>query len=187
VLKQKALKIGTVAGIHIVVHRVWFLFFLGLTVWLAQVTLPRMLPGWAHAEHWKLAALLMAGETATALVHELSHSLMAVAHNRRVYSITLYGFAAATHRESRAYEGAEGVLIALAGPLSHFVLASVFWGLFMLAPQTASVGSTASLILAVINIGIGLLNLLPFAPLDGRRALLAMVANQSAHRRTLDP
>src|SRR5213592_4826549 len=129
-LKQSALTVGKVAGIDIVVHRAWILFFVGLTLWLAQVVFPKLFPGWTHGEHWLLAGLLVLGESATGFVHELGHSLMAVAHRRQVHSITLYGFAAATRRSASPREGIEGALIALAGPLSHCLMASLLWGIY---------------------------------------------------------
>jgi Zn-dependent protease len=175
-----ALELGTVAGIRVVVHRAWFVFFIGLTAWLAQFTFPQLFPNWSHGEHWLLATLLVLGESATGFVHELGHSVVAVAKHRRVHSITLYGFVAATRRGPSPTEGCEAALIALAGPLTHLILASMFWAAYLMLPGEATIFSTAAALLALLNVGIGVLNLLPIAPLDGGRAFLALAG--AVHR-----
>ena len=181
-----AIKVARIAGIDVRVHATWLAFVTGLTVWVAQVTCPFVFPRWNHAEHWLLAVLLVLGETATGLAHELGHSLVAVRHHRRVYSITLYGFAAATRRSACPCEGVEGALIALAGPISHFALASLFWSVYLAVPDAARAVATASLVLAVMNLAIGCFNLLPITPLDGARALrsystLGRPSTESSH------
>jgi Zn-dependent protease len=139
-----------------------------------------LFPGWTHGEQWLLAGLLVLGESATGFVHELSHSLVAVAHRRQVHSITLYGFGAATRRSASPHKGFEGVLIALAGPLSHGLMAIVFLGMYLALPREATLLSVAALWLALLNVGIGVLNLLPIAPLDGGRAVRAFAAAHAA-------
>jgi Zn-dependent protease len=175
-LNKPAIRLGSVAGIHIVVHRAWFLCFAGLTVWMALFTVPRIFPGWSQTDDWVLAALLVVGESATGFIHELGHSLVAVAHRRRVHSITLYGFAAATRRSASPQCGAEGVLIALAGPFSHFLVATIFWGAYLIMPAGVATISATLLLLALLNLAIGFVNLLPVAPLDGGRAVIALAA-----------
>jgi Zn-dependent protease len=181
-LSQGALTLGRVAGIRIVVHRAWLPFALVLTAVLAHVTTPGLFPAWTTGQRWLLAALLVGGETVAGLLHELSHSLVAVAHRRQVHSITLYGFAAATRRAASPAGSHEEALIALAGPLSHFVVAGVCWGLYLGVLADAPIASIAAVLLSLCNLAVGVVNLLPVAPLDGGRAVLALVRGRSGMR-----
>src|SRR5919198_6088438 len=127
---MRAFTVAQLAGIDIVVHRLWALWFVGLAAVLAQVTFPEMIRGWSAPAYWVLAVAVVLGENAGGLVHELGHALMALAHRRHVHSITLYGFAAATRRTTCPSDAREQFLVALAGPLSHLLLAAGFCALF---------------------------------------------------------
>lgn len=59
----------------------------------------------------------------------------------------------------------ENGLISLAGPATNYVLAIVFWGLLYTFPAWAEVFITGF----SINIWLGLFNLIPFGPLDGKK------------------
>ena len=59
----------------------------------------------------------------------------------------------------------ENGLISAAGPATNYLLAIIFLGLLYLLPQGASVFATGF----GINLWLGLFNLIPFGPLDGRK------------------
>lgn len=59
----------------------------------------------------------------------------------------------------------ENGLISAAGPATNYVLAMLFLGLLYLLPQWSSVFATGF----GINIWLGLFNLIPFGPLDGKK------------------
>jgi Zn-dependent protease len=82
-------------------------------------------------------------------------------------------------------------LTALAGPMSNFLLAFIAIGLMKLFPIEAaatylyresptllSVLYSLSLYLAVINVGLGLFNLIPIPPLDGSKVLSAFLPDR---------
>ena len=82
----------------------------------------------------------------------------------------------------------EGMAItALAGPFSNFVLALVSLGmgslLFHFAPANRPLAYILLFLcqLAVLNVGLGLFNLIPFPPLDGSR-VLEMLLPERAYR-----
>jgi len=64
-------------------------------------------------------------------------------------------------------------LVALAGPLTNFALAAVFGGVLRLVPLTSPVAGLL-LEMVVVNVGLGVFNLIPFPPLDGSRVLYAI-------------
>lgn len=59
----------------------------------------------------------------------------------------------------------ENGIISAAGPATNYVLAMIFLGLLFLVPQWSQVFATGF----SINIWLGLFNLIPFGPLDGRK------------------
>ena len=59
----------------------------------------------------------------------------------------------------------ENGIISAAGPATNYILAMLFLGLLYILPQWANVFATGF----SINIWLGLFNLIPFGPLDGRK------------------
>ena len=59
----------------------------------------------------------------------------------------------------------ENGIISVAGPATNYVLAMIFFGLGLLFSSGASIFATGF----SINIWLGLFNLIPFGPLDGRK------------------
>jgi Zn-dependent protease len=139
---------------------------------LAQLALPRLFPGWPVGAYWLVGAWVALVDSLAGLLHELGHAVVTLAQGGQVYRITLYGFAAAGRRSTGRGPYAQ-LLIALAGPMSHLVLAALFWGVWRLAPEANQPLRVAVAFPAVTNTVLGILNLLPLRPLDGRRALAA--------------
>lgn len=98
------------------------------------------------------------------LIHELAHAWAARAYGYPVHGITLWLLGGYTVYERRDTRPGPELVISLSGPLSTLVLAGLCWG----GAQAAS-GEPGALLgaLAWTNLLLGLLNLLPGAPLDG--------------------
>src|SRR5205085_6117133 len=92
---------------------------------LAQAFFPRLFPGWPAQSYWLVAFAVAATDGLAGLLHELGHAIVALARGRRVYRITLYGLAAAARRSSGPARPRDQFAIALAGPVSHLLVASV--------------------------------------------------------------
>jgi Zn-dependent protease/predicted transcriptional regulator len=123
---------------------------------------------------------------ASVLVHELSHSFVALARGHGVHSITLFIFGGVSNLKSEAEDPKDEFLISVVGPLTSFALAAVCW----LASQALSLGDSplgAVLgYLALINVMLGVFNLVPGFPLDGGRVLRSLIwaASGSLRRAT---
>lgn len=115
------------------------------------------------------------------LLHELGHSLVARRFGIGVVDITLWplgGMARMTHiPEVGRIEG----LIAIAGPAVNFVLAALILPVFLLffagEPRTDAAAVTWSLL--VMNLALGLFNLIPAFPTDGGRLLRALLSSSA--------
>ncbi|HEX2516319.1 MAG TPA: site-2 protease family protein [Chloroflexota bacterium] len=169
-----SLTIGHVAGIRIAVHYTWLLAFLLISWSLAAGYFPAMNRGWEPAAYW--AAGIAAGLIlfASVLLHELGHSLVALSRRVRVSGITLYIFGGVSALEDEPSGPGDEFLIAVAGPLTSFALAGAFWGLSELVPAASPPAAVLSYS-AMLNLILGLFNLLPGFPLDGGRVVRALI------------
>jgi Zn-dependent protease len=160
-------KMGRVAGIDLYIHATFLLVFLFI---------PEMREGGMLALE---AMLLICAVFGCVLLHELGHALMARRFGIGTVDITLYpiGGVARLERMPRA-PGAE-LLIALAGPAVNFAIAAAIGGLWFAGAATLGVWPRLGAILGyllVINLGLGLFNLIPAFPMDGGRVLRAVLS-----------
>ena len=160
-------KMGRVAGIDLYIHATFLLVFLFI---------PQVRAGGVQAIE---AILLICSVFGCVLLHELGHALMARRFGIGTVDITLYpiGGVARLQRMPRA-PGAE-LLIALAGPAVNFAIAAVIVALlFGSAAAFGLVWSMDSFFveLLLINLGLGLFNLIPAFPMDGGRVLRALLS-----------
>lgn len=66
-------------------------------------------------------------------------------------------------------------LIALAGPMSNFLVAIIVAVVVRLVPSLGLAGGSLLILMIQINIALGLFNLIPIPPLDGSRVVYAFV------------
>jgi len=152
-------KLGRVAGIDLFLHPTFLL-----------ILLPGMTGG--------LSAFFIVALFGCVVLHELGHALMARRFGIETLDITLYpiGGVARLQRMPRA-PGAE-LLIALAGPAVNFAIVAGLLGLELLGiggmeSDSWLGGFLASLML--VNLILGLFNLIPAFPMDGGRVLRALL------------
>ncbi len=173
-------RLGTVAGVDVTVANSWFLI-IGLIAILAAPRILVVAPdlgGWAYLAGIALAVLLYM----SVLLHEVSHAVAARAFDMRVNSINLHFLGGATEIEGEAETPWREFVIAVVGPLTSLALGAV-----ALLPFAAledgllrfTVGA-----LALMNLAVGALNLVPGLPLDGGRVLQAAIWG-ATKRRTL--
>ena len=109
------------------------------------------------------------------LLHELGHLLTARGLGYRVRSLELWPFGAALTVDG----GAGSLPVSLAGPLCGLTAAAMSLMMLRLLPQTAAVMEPFFL----LNLTLSAVNLLPAEPLDGGRALAALLARTLGMRR----
>ena len=171
-------QIGRALGIPIRVHASWFLIFLLVTWTLATGYLPEELPGLSPTRYWAMggvAALLL---FLSVLLHELGHSYVALRYRIPIERITLFIFGGVAHMRKEAPTPRAEFLIAVAGPIVSFVLGAACFGLTALAESIQSPRDIQGVVmlaalLGMVNLQLGLFNLIPGFPLDGGRVLRA--------------
>jgi Zn-dependent protease len=163
------LRAGTLAGIPILVSPSWFILF-GLTTWLlATQFYPDALEA-SRATHYAMAAASVVLFFASIILHELAHSLVARAYKIPVKSITLFILGGVAQITREAAKPFHELLMAAAGPLTSFALTGVFFGAwFALGAQDTRPVDYVLVWLALMNLILGIFNLLPAFPMDGGR------------------
>lgn len=166
-------KVGRLAGIDLAVHPSWLVIAFLLTFSLADAFFPRLLPGWSTGQYWLLALGTAFLFFASVLAHEFSHAIVARRLGLKVAGITLFIFGGATTIETDSRSARDEALIALAGPIMSLLIGAALLGIGALMPQPevrAIVGW-----LGVINVVLGVFNLVPGYPMDGGRVLRAIL------------
>jgi Zn-dependent protease len=167
------LQIGRVMGIPIGVHFTWLLplsLVLGL---LATRFYPQVLPDGSAWQHWALASATGIIFFTCIVLHELGHSVVARYFDIPVHSITLFMLGGVAQITREAKRPGPELLMALAGPAVSILLGGVFMVLWLVGGQGTTPASMMWEWLWIMNLGIGLFNLVPAFPMDGGRVLRA--------------
>ncbi|MBD0315939.1 MAG: site-2 protease family protein [Nitrospiraceae bacterium] len=171
-------QIGRALGIPVRVHASWFVVFLFVTSTLATGYLPDTLPGLSAERYWAMGGIAAVFLFVSVLLHELGHSYVALRYRIPIDQITLFIFGGVAHMRKEAPSPRAEFLIAIAGPFVSFVLGALCLGLVFVAeamqgPHAARGFVMLGALLGMVNVQLGLFNLIPGFPLDGGRVLRA--------------
>lgn len=169
---QGTLTIGRIRGIAIQVHWSWLLILSMLTWSLSQSLFPVEVEV-SPAVRWLAAGGTALAFFASVMLHELAHSFVAQHYGMHVPSITLFVFGGVSSIAEEMRSAGQEFRVAIAGPLTSWVLAVLIGGVAFLVPDGAL--ATVLTYLAMINAVVGTFNLLPGYPLDGGRVFRAIV------------
>lgn len=172
-LQSGSLKVAKIMGIPIRVHFSWLIIF-GLITWsLSTFYFPKAAPQLPATSYWisgTIAAFLLFVSVA---FHELSHSFVALKYKLPIISITLFIFGGVAQMKGEPAHPKAEFRIAIAGPLSSFVLSLIFFIIYYLV--TSEVVKALFLYLAELNLILGVFNLIPGFPMDGGRVVRAFI------------
>ncbi|MCE5203365.1 MAG: site-2 protease family protein [Coriobacteriales bacterium] len=171
-----ALRLGKIFGIPLEVDISWFFIFFLVAASLATGYLPNVLPESGYVVHVAIAVVTALGFFASIVVHELAHSLVARAGGLRISRVTLFMFGGVSQMEEEPHSPGHEFAMALAGPMTSLLLGGAGFGLLRATEGwlPTAVGAPVEY-LAVINLSVAGFNLLPGFPLDGGRALRALL------------
>ncbi|MBI2830232.1 MAG: site-2 protease family protein [Chloroflexi bacterium] len=179
-----SIRIGRIAGIEIGVHYTWLLIFMLVTSSLA-LSGPQLFRGGEAAIYWTAGAVAAILLFACVFLHELAHSLVAKSRGLPVRSITFFVFGGVSNIEREPEKSGVEFTMAIVGPLTSLALGIVFYFLWLPLkdiPQSLwTLGNDTGVMsflfhyLALVNIVLGVFNLLPGFPLDGGRILRSII------------
>lgn len=163
-MNSSNIHLGHLFGIPILVHTttLWFIFGIAL------------LKGPALALGFALILVVV-------LLHELGHSLAAKHFGIQVVKISLYPFGGMAQMAMSTENSRHELVVALAGPLTNFVLALPALGILIatgnagLDPTTGDLGIALIRAWAGVNLALGIFNLVPAFPMDGGRVLRSLL------------
>ena len=176
-----SIRLFRIGGIEVGVHYSWLVIFFLVTYSLASGVFPQALPGIGTTEAWILGAISALLLFASVLVHELAHSFTARARGLDARSITLFIFGGVSNLGGEAKQPSTEFLVAIVGPLTSFVLAGLAFAVASVVTEPRAEVVTSYL--AVVNLALGLFNLIPGFPLDGGRVFRAIVWNATGNLR----
>lgn len=171
---RHAIPIGRIFSISIDLDYSWFLV-VGLLTWIMAVSYyPSEFKNWSVSEYWVMGAITAVMLFVSVLIHELGHSVVAKHYGIPVPRITLFVFGGVSQIAEEPSSAGKEFWISIAGPAVSFVLAAVFWELEPLVSFSSPLLAVTEY-LALINLVLGIFNLIPGFPLDGGRILRAII------------
>ena len=169
------LQIGRLFGISVRIHFSWVFIFALVAGTLALSYLPSVYSSWPTLQYWATGIIASALLFICVLAHELSHSLEAMRRGRKVTSITLFFLGGVSQIEEESRSAGEEFWVSVVGPLTSLALSGIFLLLFLNFKGGNSPITALTQYLAIVNLAIGVFNLMPAFPLDGGRVLKAVV------------
>lgn len=181
---RATLSFGRVYGIPVGAHWSALVVVVLLGELLALNVLPGMAPGHTAATYLLTGAAAATVFALSLLAHEVAHAIVARRAGLGVRSITLWLLGGVSELVDQPERPGTEIRVALVGPLVSIGLAGAFaaagWAV-------AAVGTQALLAavlswLAMVNLMLGIFNLLPGTPLDGGRVLHGLVWRRTGSR-----
>jgi Zn-dependent protease/CBS domain-containing protein len=173
----RSLTLFQVFGIKIKVNIGWALIAAFIAWSLAQGVFPQLYSGLDASAYWWMALAAVFGLAVSIVLHELSHSLVARAFGVPLQGITLFAFGGVAELEEEPPTPTAEFLMAIAGPAMSVALALGFGGLESAAGSAEARPAVEGVFgyLSLLNFVLAAFNMVPAFPLDGGRALRALV------------
>ena len=119
-------------------------------------------------------------------IHELGHSIFAMRYGVKIESINLYVLGGVAQLEEIPNRPGEEAKMALAGPVTSFILGGIFWLLLTFLDPGQAVPRFMLGFLFYVNVAVGIFNLIPALPLDGGRILRSLLSLKISHYRATE-
>jgi Zn-dependent protease/predicted transcriptional regulator len=167
-------KLFKVFGIEIRLDFSWFIVFALFVYYFGFNYFPAVLPGVNNGIIAIVTIITVILFFTSVLIHEISHSLVAKSKGTPVERITLFLFGGMAQIEKEPETPMSEFVMAIAGPAASFVLAIIFGMIWLLTGQYEIIREPVRY-LTIINIILGVFNMLPGYPLDGGRVLRSII------------
>jgi Zn-dependent protease/CBS domain-containing protein len=169
-------------GIPVELNLSW-LIVLALMTWsFANGWYIDVLPDASRGELWTLGLLTAIMLFVSILLHEFSHSLVALRSGLPIRKITLFLFGGVAQMDRDVDNPVLELKMAAAGPAMSVILAALFFGLSRLAVGHRLMFPLLQN-LAYINVVVLVFNMVPGFPLDGGRILRAAIWKRTGNIR----
>jgi Zn-dependent protease len=187
-----SLQVAKIYQIPIRLHFSLVLVFFLIAWTLAYGFMPQYSPGMNQVNYWIMSITGTIILFLSVLLHELSHSIVAISYGIRVRQIMLFIFGGVSDIEEEPKEFKKEFKMARAGPAVSLVLSAVFavfWWLTSIPITSSSPDNfynTALIMIngiffysAFLNLILGIFNLVPAFPMDGGRILRSLLFSRN--------
>jgi Zn-dependent protease/predicted transcriptional regulator len=175
---RRNIKLFKIFGIEVSLNWSWFLIFILVIFSLSTEYFPTLYPQFKTITNVILGVITAIFFFMSVLIHELSHSVVANMKGVSIKSINLFMFGGVAQMISPPKTAVHEFLMAIAGPFASFIL-SIFFGIFWIGFKVTNFSILPIIAffgyLSLINMTLGLFNLLPGYPLDGGRVLRSIL------------
>ncbi len=167
--------VGHLFGIDIRIDSSWVIIFAFVTWMLAGYYFPSQYANWPLWQYLLVGAVTSLLFFTSVLLHELAHSLVALSQGEEVRSITLFILGGVAEIKDEPRKPSREFYMAVVGPLSSLGIALIFLALWYWLRNISQPLAALTRYLALINLILGIFNLIPGFPMDGGRILRAIV------------
>jgi Zn-dependent protease/CBS domain-containing protein len=169
--------VARIFGIEVRIQLGWVIV-LALIGYIAVSSLEIVQPGLDPALDWVLGGIVALGFFLSSMAHDLGHAVVARRRGMPVNAIAVSFFGGSTPVDPMAQNARDDLAIAVAGPLVSLAIGAVLAVLTAIAaigggPVLDTAAATLG-VLAVLNVILGVVNLVPAYPLDGGRIVRAI-------------
>lgn len=182
---RTSIQVGRIIGIPVRLHLTFLIIFPLIVLMFAEGPGPM---GLGDSENlsglfrYSLAAIAAFLFFIALLLHELSHSYVAMRYGTKIKSITLFIFGGLAMMEDLPREPEKEWRIAIAGPLMSLALGGTFlFAYFAIKAVNVAVYDPLTILLfslGLLNVVLATFNMLPAFPMDGGRVLRAFLAKR---------
>lgn len=172
-IKRPGWRIGRVFGVPVIISPTWLILAVLVTVIYSDVV-RAVLPQLADALVYLVSFGFVVTLCGSVFLHELGHALVSRHYRIGVRSITLEMLGGHTEMTSEAKTPKVEAVVALAGPAVSAVLGMIGVAALIITPP-GTLAAQFAFQIAACNIIVAVYNALPGMPLDGGRALRALV------------
>ncbi|PWU12923.1 MAG: site-2 protease family protein [Verrucomicrobia bacterium] len=170
-------KLFKLMGFQVSLDASWLIIAV-LVAWsLARGVFPAFVSGLSPGTYWWMAAAGAAGLFLSIVLHEFGHSIVARSQGIPMTGITLFVFGGVAEMGGEPPSATAEFLMAMAGPITSFILAGVSYGIRKLSDAMGGPIEVTAIFayLAWINAALAIFNLVPAFPLDGGRVLRSIL------------
>lgn len=181
------LPIARILGIEVRLQLGWILV-IALVAVIAEGQIAVLEPAMTAPSRWVVGGVVAVGFLLSAVLHDLAHAVIARRSGVAVPVVVVSFFGGTTPFDPSSDEPRAELRIALAGPVASLAAAGALAGIALVAGAVGGPVATTTaailVVLAVLNLILGGVNLVPGYPLDGGRIVRAAAWVRSGDSRS---
>ena len=155
----------------------WIFLAILISWTMSQKVYPHLVAGQSENTYQLMGVLTVVGLLCSIIMHEVAHAVIAEYYQMPISSITLFIFGGVAEMEGGLSNPRGEFLMAIAGPIMSMLMGLFFWADANLCAQYLGSGALFCVLkyLGNLNMLIAAFNIVPAFPLDGGRALRAVI------------